>query len=198
MKSLVTQIFGANEPAMSALSRLQATFAAACNYLAPIAAQQRCWSRVGLHHLAYRDLRRLFPDLGSQMSCNAIYAVSKVAGLAYRPGGVGLNASGALARLQFSDVSPVFFDRHTLSVRGGSLSIFTVDGRIRVRIDGVEDVEALLLGGGLRDIILFRSGAGFQLRFVCGKRDFEELQVFNIRGSEAVALTEGSRELVVA
>jgi hypothetical protein len=73
-----------------------------------------------------------------------------------------------------------------------------VDGRIRIRIDGIEDVEALLLGGGLKDIILSRSGPGFQLRFVCGERDFEELQVFNIRGNEAAALTEGSRELVVA
>lgn len=198
MKSLVTEIFGSSEPAMSALSRLQATFAAACNYLAPIAAEQRCWSRVGLHHLAYRDLRRIYPDLGSQMTCNAIYAVSKVAGLVYRPGGLGASASGSLARLQFSEVSPVFFDRHTLSVRAGSLSIYTVDGRIRVRVQNIQDVESLLLGGGLKDIILFRSGGGFRFRFICGDRDFEELQVFNIKGDEVQSSAEGSRELVVA
>jgi hypothetical protein len=198
MKSLLTKSFGENEPARSALLRLQAEFSAACNFLAPIAAERRCWSRVGLHHLAYRSLRQNFPELGSQMSCNAIYAVSKVAGLVYRPGGLGANSSGPLSRLQFSAASPVFFDRHTLSVRAGSLSIYTVDGRIRVRIEDVAAVESLLMGGGLKDIILFRSGDGFRLRFICGERDFEELEVFKFGGNADAAHSSGAREIVVA
>ena len=46
------------------LLALQAAFAEVCNVLSPVAAQQRCWNRVALHHLMYRKLRDQFPALG--------------------------------------------------------------------------------------------------------------------------------------
>ena len=39
------------------LSALQAAFAEVCNAIAPTVQQTRCWNRVALHHLVYRNLR---------------------------------------------------------------------------------------------------------------------------------------------
>lgn len=175
-----TEVFAGDGPAHIALGRLQEMFAEACNYIAPIAAQSRCWSRVGLHHLVYQDLRARFPDLGSQMSCNAIYAVSKVAGLAYRSLGRGRKQAVSLPRLEFSFTSPVFFDRHTLSVRRQQLSLYTPVGRLRIDISNIELVLAVLEGGALKDILMTRVGNGFVLTFMCREREFEDLRIFNV------------------
>jgi hypothetical protein len=59
------------------LLALQTAFAQVCNALAPEVQKTRVWNRVALHHLFYRGLREKFPALGSQMVCNAIYAVSR-------------------------------------------------------------------------------------------------------------------------
>ena len=59
------------------LQALQQGFARLCNALAPLVQSTRVWNRVALHHLAYRQLREQFPDMGSQMVCNAIYSVSR-------------------------------------------------------------------------------------------------------------------------
>jgi hypothetical protein len=56
------------------LRQLQQAFAAVCNALAPLVRETRCWNRVALHHMAYKQLRERFPELGSQMVCNAIYS----------------------------------------------------------------------------------------------------------------------------
>ena len=59
------------------LVKLQQPFAEVCNALAPLVQQTRCWNRVALHHMAYKQLRESFPGMGSQMVCNAIYSVSR-------------------------------------------------------------------------------------------------------------------------
>src|SRR5437868_1465491 len=59
------------------LRDLQAAFAQACNALAPLVQRTRIWNRVALHHMAYKPLREQFPQMGSQMVCNAIYSVSR-------------------------------------------------------------------------------------------------------------------------
>lgn len=179
-----TEIFASEGEHRVALERLQGLFAEACNYIAPIAAETRCWSRVGLHHLVYRDLRARFPDLGSQMSCNAIYAVSKVAGLAYRTVGRARRHLAPLPRIEFPDSSPVFFDRHTLSVRQQQLSLYTPAGRLRITIGNIDDVITALGGGALKDIIMTRSDGGFVLSFMCHEREFEDLRIFNVKMPE--------------
>ncbi len=183
-----TQVFAAAGDAYVALSELQALFSEACNYIAPIVAQTGCWSRVGLHHLVYRDLRQRFPDLGSQMSCNAIYAVSKVAGLAYRTVGRTRRKSGALPRLEFSNTSPVFFDRHTLSIRRQQLSLYSPKGRVRIGIENIDVVLAALQHGSLKDILMTRAGGGFVLTFMCQEREFEDLQIFNVKVPELMSI----------
>jgi len=109
------------------LCALRVVFAQVCNELAPHVQQSRVWNRVALHHLHYRALRAQFPALGSQMVCNAIYAVSKMARLIYQhpqsPFNPALRPAAALPLLRFADNCPVYFDRHTLSIKPGQLSL---------------------------------------------------------------------------
>lgn len=117
------------------LKQLQVKFASVCNALSPIVSDNRCWNRVALHHLAYRQMRNQFPEMGSQMVCNAIYAVCKTARLVYQhpasPFNIKKQGNAKLAVIRFMDVCPVYFDRHTLTLDGDKLSMYTLDGRLK-------------------------------------------------------------------
>ena len=148
------------------LEALQAEFAKACNALAPVVQASRCWNRVALHHMAYKDLRAAFPMLGSQMVCNAIYSVCKAARLVYQTpaspffvGRAGAEKT-ALPLLRFLPSAPVFFDRHTLSLKGSKLSIYTLDGRMKFEL-GLNAGQAQALGDQrVRELLLLREAGG--------------------------------------
>ena len=152
------------------LCALRAEFARACNALAPQVQQSRVWNRVALHHLHYRALREQFPELGSQMVCNAIYAVSKMARLVYQhpasPYQLGRRPGQALPLLKFADSCPVYFDRHTLSLKPGQLSLYTMDGRMRFELALEADKLALFNAAKLREVVLNeRADHSFELSF---------------------------------
>lgn len=154
------------------LAALQAKFAEACNLLAPLAAQQRCWNRVALHHLSYRLLRERFPELGSQMACNAIYSVSRTCRVVYQhpasPFHVVRWGARELPVLRFLPVSPVYFDRHTLSLKAGRVSMFTLDGRMHFELGLAPRDEQRFREDKLREIVLSREGERFVLTFAFG------------------------------
>lgn len=116
------------------LVELQAVFAKACNHVTPIAQSTRCWNRVALHHQSYRELRARFPELGSQMVCNAIYAVSRACRIVYQgpqsPFNIKTRPAAVLPLLGFMPNAPVYFDRHTLTLKSGQASLFTLQGRL--------------------------------------------------------------------
>ena len=140
------------------LCALRVVFAQVCNQLAPSVQQSRVWNRVALHHLHYRALRAQFPALGSQMVCNAIYAVSKMARLIYQhpqsPFNPALKPVATLPLLRFADSCPVYFDRHTLSIKPGQLSLFTMDGRMRFDLTLEPEKLAVFEQAKLREIVL--------------------------------------------
>lgn len=146
------------------LQALQRGFAQVCNALAPVVRQTRVWNRVALHHLAYRQLREQFPEMGSQMVCNAIYSVSRTCRLVFQHPGSPFHLARLgdkpLPLLRFSDTCPVYFDRHTLSLKAGQLSMFTLDGRMRFQLAlGAQD-EAAFHERKLREIVLSRRADG--------------------------------------
>ena len=152
------------------LCELRAVFARACNALAPEVQRSRVWNRVALHHLHYRALREQFPELGSQMVCNAIYAVSKMARLIYphpaSPYQLARRPGQALPLLKFADSCPVYFDRHTLSLKPGQLSLYTMDGRMRFELALETDKLALFNASKLREVVLNeRADHSFELSF---------------------------------
>jgi hypothetical protein len=162
MNSSIVIALDVNAQVSERLDRLRIEFAHACNFIAPVAQKNHCWNRVALHHLTYHDLRKAFPDLGSQMACNAIYSVCR----SYRllldhpqsPFFAKKIAEGHLPHIQFLEHSPVFFDRHTLSLQKNVLSLFTLEGRLRFGIGLSETDEQTFRTQKLREIQLTRIG----------------------------------------
>ena len=130
MNSVIRGPLNTTPEQLARLQDLQTAFAQVCNALAPEVQRTRVWNRVALHHLHYRALREKFPALGSQMVCNAIYAVSRTSRMVFQTAGSPfyLAKLGAqpLPLLQFLNNCPVYFDRHTLSIKGSKLSLFTL------------------------------------------------------------------------
>ncbi|MDO4593669.1 MAG: hypothetical protein Q4B46_12865, partial [Comamonadaceae bacterium] len=141
-----------------------------CNALAPVVQSTRVWNRVALHHLAYKDLRKQYPEMGAQMVCNAIYSVSRTCRMVFQnpasPFALDKLGDRPLPLLQFSPTCPVYFDRHTLSIKGGQLSMFTLDGRMRFQLALGAQVEARFHTQKLREIVLVRrSDTQYELVF---------------------------------
>jgi hypothetical protein len=152
------------------LLALQTAFAQVCNALAPEVQRTRIWNRVALHHLHYRTLREKFPALGSQMVCNAIYAVSRTSRLVFQtpasPFSLEKLGTKQLPLLQFANSCPVYFDRHTLSIKSSQLSLFTLDGRMHFQLTLPESQLLLFKVAKLREISLKRRLDGiFELMF---------------------------------
>jgi len=151
------------------LTSLQHLFAQACNHLSPIVQQTRCWNRVALHHLAYRGLRERFPELGSQMVCNAIYSVSRTCRALFQnrnsPYALHKLGAGPLPKVLFLPESPVYFDRHTLSLKDGRVSMYTLDGRIKFNLTLSEAQQALFRSTRLREIVMSGRGEALCLSF---------------------------------
>ena len=154
------------------LLELQQAFALVCNTLAPLVQSTACWNRVALHHMAYKGLRQQFPELGSQLVCNAIYSVSRACRLVYQhpqsPFNLQRLAGKGLPRLQFSPQSPVYFDRHTLSLKGGKISMLTLDGRMRFNVPLGEAEQTQFRDDKLREIVLVTEAGLFVLYFSFG------------------------------
>ena len=141
-----------------ALAALRAAYAAACNRLVPVVQEHRLWNRVGLHNIAYSRLRAETP-LGAQMVCNAIYTVCK----AYK-------AQKALGRvvkdrpvpsIQFECAS-VHFDKRTYSLKGETISLYTLGGRITVLLRAGEHQRSILQSGTPREAeLVCRKGQWF-------------------------------------
>ena len=181
MNTVLSVALTATPEQQARLQALQTAFAQVCNALAPVVQHSRCWNRVALHHLAYRQLREQFPAMGSQMVCNAIYSVSRAARLVYQhpnsPFCVGRGGAGAdvpLPRLVFLPSAPVYFDRHTLSIKPNQLSMYTLDGRMRFQLTLADDVVALFGSNRLREIVLTQRADGpYVLGFVLSAKTEE-------------------------
>jgi len=160
-----------NPEQLARLQALQASFAKVCNALAPTVQQTRVWNRVALHHLTYRSLREQFPEMGSQMVCNAICSVSRTSRMVFQhpqsPFNLAQLGSKPLPLLRFSDNCPVYFDRHTLSVKSGQLSMYTLDGRMRFALALQPADEATFNEKKLREIVLsLRPDGLYELSFL--------------------------------
>lgn len=170
MNSILRIPLNGSPEQLTSLLALQQAFAQVCNALAPLVQQTRCWNRVTLHHLAYKQLRDKFPAMGSQMVCNAIYSVSRTGRLVFQHPASPFNLSRLgdkpLPQLRFTDTCPVYFDRHTLSVKDGQLSMYTLEGRIRFHLALRPEDELSFHTNKLREIVLSRTASGgFELSF---------------------------------
>ncbi|RIX44165.1 MAG: hypothetical protein D3M94_15820 [Rhodocyclales bacterium GT-UBC] len=158
---------------VASLERLQAAFAQVCSALWPVVRENRCWNRVALHHLTYHKLREQFPALGSQMVCNAIYSVCRMARFLFQnkasPWSLEKRPGMPLPMLEFAPTAPVYFDRHTLSIRLARLSMYSLDGRMRFDVDLSPEDDRRFKEEKLKEIVMSRDDQGFFLMFFFGE-----------------------------
>jgi hypothetical protein len=178
MKTLVRVQLDTSPEEAAKLRALQAMFAQVCNALAPLVQKTKVWNRVALHHMAYKNLREQFPQMGSQMVCNAIYSVSRHSRLVFQDPASPFNISRLgdkpLPLMHFEETCPVYFDRHTLSIKDGKLSMYTLDGRMRFHVGISEEDAANFREKKLREIVLSReTPQRFALSFMLTEKDVE-------------------------
>jgi len=109
------------------LASLRDAFLNACNQIVPFAVQHRCWNRVALHNICYTAIRTS-SQLGSQMVCNAIFSVCK----AYKNKCIVKGENVPVIR--FHKNRSIHFDKRTYSLKGNFLSLYTLQGRMRVEM----------------------------------------------------------------
>ncbi|MEY3779609.1 MAG: hypothetical protein RL103_1817 [Pseudomonadota bacterium] len=206
MNSIIRVPLNTNPEQFARLQALQSAFAEVCNALAPEVKKSRVWNRVALHHLHYRALREKFPALGSQMICNAIYAVSRASRLVFQTPGSPFNLTKLgdkpLPLLQFADSCPVYFDRHTLSIKGTKLSLFTLDGRMHFELTLPEEQLLLFKVAKLREISLTRRLDGlYELAFWLEAEANQTIQIPNAdeaQGERLASSLEVPAEILAA
>lgn len=164
-----------NPDQLQRLKALQHNFVEICNAISPIAQANRCWSRVILHHLVYHQMRKQFPNTGSQMICNAIYSVCRACRVVLQdpksPWNIEVNPEVSLPNIVFLEQTPVFFDRHTLNLKGSQLSMYTLDGRIRFALELSVADQKRFHEDKLKEVLLVSDDAGFSLHFHFGHGD---------------------------
>jgi len=125
MKRTISILLEVSKSQEKLLLMLRDAFLAACNAIVPTAVEHRCWNRIALHNLVYTQIRKT-SFLGSQMVCNAIFAVCK----AYKAKSIAQDEP--VPTIQFHKNRSVHFDKRTYSIRGNTISLYTPEGRIRI------------------------------------------------------------------
>ena len=155
-----------------ALGTTHAAFIRACNYVMGLVHETGCQNRVAIHHLAYRSLREKFPNLGAQLSCNAVYAVSRIVGRR----SIGFAKESIKAPSEnFTANDPVIFDRHTLSLKNGCLSIFTLEGRMKLMVNPRSQVWSIFPRSQLKEVQMFKRNRKFFLIFLFQSNDEQKI-----------------------
>lgn len=141
-----------------ALAALRTAYADACNRLVPVVREHRLWNRVGLHQRSYTMLREATP-LGSQMCCNAIFSVCKAYKAQKELGRIRKDAP--IPEIRF-DRASVHFDKRTYSLKGETVSLYTLDGRITVPMRLGEHQRRILGSGQPKEAeLVLRKGQWF-------------------------------------
>jgi len=124
MKRTISIKLKVSEKEQKALFELQSAFFQACNFVAEIAFREKELNRVKLHHLSYNLIRQKIPQLGSQMSCNAIGKVAQA-----------IKATKGKRKISFKEGCSVHFDKRTYSFKNNTLSLFTLQGRLKLPLE---------------------------------------------------------------
>lgn len=148
-----------------AFLELQEQFSAACNQVATIALEEKERNRVRLHHLCYYSLRKNFPDLGAQMCCNAIAKTAQA-----------LKPLKTARPLLFKRGCSVHFDKRTYSLKGNSLSLFTLKKRIHIQLEISSFHKKFLDQGTIKEAKLVRKGKRWFFHLVLDLPDVPLIQ----------------------
>jgi putative transposase len=162
-----------------ALRELQQVFSAACNEAASVAVEKNEKNRIRLHHLCYSKLRQNYPQLGSQMSCNAIAKASQA-----------IKALKHKREIVFKRGCSVHFDKRTYSLKGDILSLFTLRKRIQLKLQISPYRQKFLNQGKIKEAELVRKGHHYFFHLV-----FDFPDVPHVSSDNAMAVDFGENVL---
>lgn len=145
------------------LETLAVEFARACNLAVGYASENRITNRVQLHHQAYYPVRER-TRLGSQMACNAMRAVAG----SYRTlkSNNRLPKEGPFPAIVYGDRGAVHFDKRTYSIKDDMLSLYTLSGRIHVRMMPGQFQQHYLARGSAKEAKLVQKPKGWFFNLV--------------------------------
>lgn len=152
-------------------------FGKACGALASILRKgergERLWQRLNLHHAGYAAVRRAMPEIGSQLVCNAVRAVSSAAKswISNNPK-FAKDKTTVLPAFNFSN-PVVHLDKNTVSFSQDKsvASIYTLRGRIKADLCPGDFQKQILASGRWKESnLVFRKGK-------CGRPDRWELHI---------------------
>lgn len=131
--------------AFEKLQRTQALFRRACNLLVDIIREDtekklRLWQRYNLHHAGYYRVREAVPELGAQLVCNAVRAVSAAyKTLLSNNSKYAKDKKLELPKIVFKNVG-IHLDARTLTFSKDrtTASVFTSQKRVSVRASAPE------------------------------------------------------------
>ena len=154
--------------AFEKLRRTQDLFRRACNLLVEIVCEdaerkRRLWQRYNLHHAGYYLVRETVPELGAQLTCNAIRAVSAAyqSILANNPK-YTKDKKLALPKIVFKNIG-IHLDARTLSFSQdhSSATVFTSQKRVCVQLCPGAFQQEILNGGKWRECeLVYKRGKG--------------------------------------
>lgn len=130
-------------------AQLRSTFVQACNDVSLAVLSSHSKSRSVVHGLIYGLLREKYPHLGAQLSCNAIYAVTKI----YKQ--VAISVRDLKKPIIFAPSFPLIYDSRTISFFPRRISIFTPSGRLSLPLDS-DDLYKQIQKMGIKEVLLYQ------------------------------------------
>jgi len=174
MKRTVALKLNLSQEDSDALLETQIAFSRACNQVVPFVVENRCWNRVALHHLCYYWIRENIPSLGSQMICNAIKKVCS----SYKV--LKIKKSQDVPAIFFKESGSVHYDKRTYSIKDKTLSLFTVNSRIKCSFSTGDFQLSYLEQGVVKEAELIRKGKRWFFNIVLDLPDMEFKKEGNI------------------
>ena len=193
--------------AFEKLRRTQDLFRRACNLLVEIVCEDaerklRLWQRYNLHHAGYYLVRETVPELGAQLTCNAIRAVSAAyqSILANNPK-YTKDKKLALPKIVFKNIG-IHLDARTLSFSQdhSSATVFTSQKRVCVQLCPGAFQQEILNGGKWRECeLVYKRGKGkssgrWQLH-IAVERKLELPDLTNLKEEEIEGVDVGENNM---
>lgn len=167
MKRTIAFKLNLSQEQSDSLLKTQKAFSNACNKVVPFTVKNRCWNRVALHHLCYYNVREVEPALGSQMVCNAIKKTCS----SYKV--LNIKKSQDIPTISFKENTSIHYDKRTFSLKGQTLSLFTVNGRIKCSFSIGDFQQNCFEQGVLKEAELVRNGKRWFFNIVLDLPDIE-------------------------
>ena len=193
--------------AFEKLQRTQALFRRACNLLVDIIREDtekklRLWQRYNLHHAGYYRVREAVPELGAQLVCNAVRAVSAAyKTLLSNNSKYAKDKKLELPKIVFKNVG-IHLDARTLTFSKDrtTATVFTSQKRVSVRLCPGTFQQDILSNGKWRECnLVYKKGrkgtkGSWQLH-IAVERDLKLPSLKNLKKEEILGVDVGENNM---